>query len=192
MSRRSTVALGLLLASCGAGERVVGPGPTSIGPAHDSQSDDAEGDEETGGESTEDGDTSGSEDAGTTTADASSTSEGSVDDEPPIGQCDPLSPQACVEGYVCVYNDVFVCVNDAGGPYGGPGEVCEFLNVCDPGLFCSAGRDVSCPEGLENCCVSFCDLTVGANACAAGSCVPYFPDGSPAAWLDDLGHCTAV
>ena len=41
-------------------------------------------------------------------------------------------------------NEVFTCVPDASGEMGVYGDPCEYINVCDPGLFCaSAESDAS-------------------------------------------------
>jgi hypothetical protein len=54
-----------------------------------------------------------------------------------LPNCDPLL-QECQEGSACYpVNDAFVCGPDVSGELGAYGDACEFINVCDPGLFCA-------------------------------------------------------
>ncbi|MEZ4385606.1 MAG: hypothetical protein R3A79_30085 [Nannocystaceae bacterium] len=74
--------------------------------------------------------------------------------------CNPLDAEACPEGTLCVPNNgALSCVNDGGGEMPGAyGDPCEFLNVCDPGLFCADASYVPKCQGA-GCCASFCDLS---------------------------------
>ncbi|HWB79773.1 MAG TPA: ribulose phosphate epimerase [Nannocystaceae bacterium] len=112
-----------------------------------------------------------------------------------LPNCDPLL-QDCNEGEGCYpTNDIFSCVPDAGGEQGAYGEGCEFLNVCDPGLFCANPAGVPNCQGSIGCCSSFCDTT-DPNAtmnCPGNSggqeCVPWFEEGQAPPGYENLGAC---
>jgi hypothetical protein len=109
-------------------------------------------------------------------------------------ECDPLLqdcdnsaclPAAGAEG--------FVCIVDASGDAGAAGDACNFLNSCDPGLFCGGADGVpDCVAG-SGCCTEFCDLTdpdPGVACTLAGAdCVPWFEAGSAPPGLDHVGGC---
>lgn len=106
--------------------------------------------------------------------------------------CDPIEPQCPSDRDVCVpTQDAFACVPDAsleGGAYGGP---CEFLNACDPGLFCTnAGNVPGCTTG--NCCSEFCEVGQGDDQCtgvAEGQrCLPWWLMDAPPG-LEHVGGC---
>jgi hypothetical protein len=108
--------------------------------------------------------------------------------------CDPLL-QNCMDGEGCWgIDDDFVCAPDAGGEMGAYGDPCEFLNVCDPGLFC-ANPDVVPGCASAGCCSEFCDMSdpmAGANcAGAAGGqmCIPWFEKGQAPPGYEDVGAC---
>ncbi len=112
-----------------------------------------------------------------------------------LPNCDPLL-QDCPEGSGCyTTNDIFSCVPDAGGEQGAFGEGCEFLNVCDPGLFCANPEGVPDCQGSIGCCSSFCDTTdpmATANcpgAAGGQECVPWFEDGQAPPGYENLGAC---
>jgi hypothetical protein len=195
MDGRSAWVLSLVLSACTVSDgRATGPAtPLSGGPADNPGGGTGDAGDETGdGESTGGHGSSSTDDEGTTSGEAESGSQGEASggDEIPAGHCDPLSLDACPEHEVCVFVQAyFRCFADASGPIGATGDSCQFENVCDPGLFCSL--DVPCSDGVIGCCTPFCDLTA-ADPCTAGSCVPYFPDGSPFPWLEDLGYCDGV
>lgn len=104
--------------------------------------------------------------------------------------CNPLANE-CGPGEGCYFaSDTSVCAPDASGDMGAAGDPCEFVNVCDDGLFCG---NPSLVDGCDSigCCTSFC--AVGDDSmCAPGqSCLEFFPDGSaPAACLEGLGACS--
>lgn len=105
--------------------------------------------------------------------------------------CDPLSP-TCPEGKVCIPGDgVFVCDTDASGTKGAYGDECEYLNVCDNGLFCISGDMV--PGCLTpGCCTEFCELNAENNCTGAPKqqCVPFYDDLSDAPpGFEDVGLC---
>jgi hypothetical protein len=109
--------------------------------------------------------------------------------------CDPLL-QNCMDGEGCWgIDDDFVCAPDAGAEgEGAYGEACEFLNVCDPGLFC-ANPDIVPGCQASGCCSEFCDLSdpqAGANCAGAGGgqeCLPWFEEGQSPPGYEDVGAC---
>ncbi|MBC8067309.1 MAG: ribulose phosphate epimerase [Deltaproteobacteria bacterium] len=112
-----------------------------------------------------------------------------------LPNCDPLL-QDCMEGAGCyVTNDSFSCVPDAGGATGAFGEGCEFLNVCDPGLFCANPEGVPDCTGSIGCCSSFCDITdPEATANCPGNaggqeCVVWYEEGQAPPGYENLGAC---
>lgn len=111
-----------------------------------------------------------------------------------IPMCDPLM-QDCPDGEVCVPNpgdtDVFICALDASGDEGQVFDMCEFANVCDPGLMCaSPSFAVECDPMVLGCCLPFCDTTA-ANSCpgAMQECVPWYEMGQAPVGLGDVGIC---
>jgi len=109
--------------------------------------------------------------------------------------CDPLLTD-CNEGENCYpIDDSFACAPDAGGEEGVFGDACEFLNFCDPGLYCAAAAAVPNCQGSQGCCSSFCDITEpdASAECpgAAGGqeCVPWYEEGQALPGLEDVGGC---
>jgi hypothetical protein len=110
-----------------------------------------------------------------------------------IPTCDPLA-QECGDGLGCYagYADEFLCMADASGIAGAPGDPCEYVNVCDPGSMClNAELLPTCEASL--CCTPFC--TVGdPTPCAAmpgTECVPLFEDGDgPDCGPSNVGVCS--
>lgn len=107
--------------------------------------------------------------------------------------CDPLDPNGCPDGQVCVGNagepQLFLCVVDASDDEGQLGDPCEFVNACDPTLLCA---DPSLLPGCDiqsaGCCVPFCDLS--APDCPQGaSCLPWFEPGQAPKCLENIGVC---
>lgn len=108
-----------------------------------------------------------------------------------IPECCPLE-QDCDAGQGCYPQDeAFFCAPDASGDAGSFGDGCEFINVCDPGLFC-AGPDqvLGCAEAI-GCCTPFCAL--GSAQCAAEhpgmECVPWFEEGQAPPGFEHTGGC---
>lgn len=96
-----------------------------------------------------------------------------------VRACDPVA-QDCGPGEACYpVGDTFDCVADVSGDAGAIGEPCEFINVCDAGLFCAMDGSVPGCEGT-GCCAPFCDAA-GPDPCAAllpGTvCTPWFEAG---------------
>ena len=108
--------------------------------------------------------------------------------------CDPLL-QDCLEGNACYpSSDTFVCGPDASLEMGVYGDGCEFVNVCDPGLFCANPELVpDCTAG--GCCSPYCDVSDpdASAACpgAAGGqeCVPWFEEGQAPPGFENVGAC---
>ncbi len=107
--------------------------------------------------------------------------------------CDPLL-QDCPEGQACYpVLEEFTCVPDASGEMGVFGDPCEFINVCDPGLFCADAAVVPNCVGAPSCCSEFCDLDApaGDSQCSGSAdgqmCLPWEP--APGPGLEALGAC---
>jgi hypothetical protein len=110
-------------------------------------------------------------------------------------ECDPLL-QDCAGSAACLPangSDGFVCIVDASGEMGIPGDPCEFLNACDPGLFCANAEAVPDCQGSGGCCSEFCDLTEAdpdAGCSLAGqSCEAWFEEGAAPPDLAHVGAC---
>jgi hypothetical protein len=110
--------------------------------------------------------------------------------------CDPLQ-QDCDDGQACYpVSAEFICAPNAaaadGGNYGDP---CEFLNVCNPGLFCAAAAGVPNCQGAQGCCSEFCTLgDPDGDAQCQGSgggqqCTAYFEEGQAPPDYIDVGVC---
>jgi hypothetical protein len=112
--------------------------------------------------------------------------------------CDPLL-QDCPNDDLCVpapgADQGFVCVLDASGEEGQFQDPCEYVNVCDPGLFCANADVVPGCQGSLGCCSEFCDLTdPDPNAACSGAgqgqeCVPWFEEGQTPPGLEHVGAC---
>jgi hypothetical protein len=111
-----------------------------------------------------------------------------------LPNCDPLL-QDCIEGQACYpIDDDFACAPDASAEMGVFGNACEFINACDPGLFCANPDAVpNCAGG--GCCSTFCDLSDpdGSAACpgAAGGqeCVAWYEEGQVPPGYENVGAC---
>ncbi|MEM7154763.1 MAG: ribulose phosphate epimerase [Myxococcota bacterium] len=109
--------------------------------------------------------------------------------------CDPLL-QDCQDGAACLGaagSDGFVCIVDASGEMGAPGDPCEFLNACDPGLFCANADAVPDCQGSGGCCSEFCDVTEpdpDAGCSLPGQmCDTWFEEGASPPGLEHVGAC---
>ncbi|MCA9705596.1 MAG: hypothetical protein KDK70_07105 [Myxococcales bacterium] len=112
--------------------------------------------------------------------------------------CDPLQPDACGDGNACVptSHPDFLCVPDASAELGDYGDPCEYINGCDPGLFCANPASVPAPgcDQALGCCTPFCDLTQ-PNTCPGAlegqECLPWYEDPANApAGFEDVGGCS--
>ena len=103
--------------------------------------------------------------------------------------CDPLL-QDCADGEGCWgIDDDFVCAPDASGEMGVFGDPCEYINVCDPGLFCATATAVpGCAS--SGCCSEYCDLSE-PSACMGENqmCLPAFEKGQTPPGYEDVGLC---
>ncbi|MGH1341936.1 MAG: ribulose phosphate epimerase [Nannocystales bacterium] len=108
-------------------------------------------------------------------------------------ECDPLL-QDCEGSAACLPAsgaEGFTCIVDASGEdAGGFGDPCEFVNACDPGLFCAAADGVPDCAGATGCCSEFCELE-GAEECTSPSqeCVSWFEEGAVPPGLESVGAC---
>jgi hypothetical protein len=110
-------------------------------------------------------------------------------------ECDPLL-QDCVEGAACLPaggTDLFTCIIDASGEMGAQGDACEYLNACDPGLFCANADAVPNCDVATGCCSEFCDLDdpdPNSFCSAAGTeCVPWHEEGTAPPQYTHVGAC---
>lgn len=106
--------------------------------------------------------------------------------------CDPLL-QDCPEGQVCVIPSTGIpaCGPDVSGAGGEAGDVCQFINGCDPGNQCDQKGSVpNC--GGDHCCTPFCDTTAPEPGCPPGqACVAFYEPGTAPVGLETLGTCGA-
>lgn len=106
--------------------------------------------------------------------------------------CDPVVVD-CPEGQICfpAATEGFICDFDASGDAGAYGDPCEFINVCDPGLFCADPTDVpGCNAG--GCCSEFCDINLPNTCSGMGGgqeCIPWYEDGEAPPGLGHVGAC---
>jgi hypothetical protein len=106
--------------------------------------------------------------------------------------CDPLVP-TCDDNEGCYpISYAFICVPHADDGMGALGDVCEFVNVCDPGLYCASAETVPECEGAS-CCASFCD-PLAAIPCAGMpdgvECIPWYEEGEgPPCVSSAVGAC---
>ncbi len=112
-------------------------------------------------------------------------------------ECDPIL-QDCTGTAACLPasgSDRFTCIIDASGDAGATGDPCEYINSCDPGLFCELAAGVPNCTGSTGCCTEFCDLTdPNPNAACSLSgdgaeCVPWYEDGMTPPDLAHVGAC---
>lgn len=109
--------------------------------------------------------------------------------------CCPIE-QDCPEGQACYpLHNTFTCAPDASGDQGGFGDICEFINVCDPGLLCLSASSLPpglpC-EGAAGCCTAVCqtDETSCSLLDPALECTPWYDEGTAPPGLELLGACT--
>jgi hypothetical protein len=110
-----------------------------------------------------------------------------------LPNCDPLL-QDCNEGEACYpVNDAFACAPDASGTLGLYADPCEYINACDPGLFCANAEAVPNCAGSQGCCSNFCDLAAqDPNASCVGDgqeCVTWYEEGQSPPGFEDIGAC---
>ncbi|MEM7160720.1 MAG: ribulose phosphate epimerase, partial [Myxococcota bacterium] len=109
-----------------------------------------------------------------------------------LAGCDPLL-QDCGDGQGCypAAADGYVCAPDDSARGGGYAEPCEYINVCDAGLFCTDASNVPGCMGAVGCCSEYCDLSEDdPDAACSGAgqiCVPHFDPVAPG--FEDAGGC---
>jgi len=138
----------------------------------------------------------GDDTTGSSSGEASSSSTGV--EYPPAagwGDCQTIPEEfACLPDEVCVpgWGSEFFCVFDASGDAGAAGDPCEFVNACNPGLFCASVDYVPDCEGNIGCCTPFCDL-LAADPCPGAvpevECIPWFEEGQAPPGYETLGVC---
>lgn len=107
-----------------------------------------------------------------------------------VASCNPLAP-SCPAGQVCVIpsSGIPVCAPDVSGAGGEAGDVCEFVNACDPGNQCDQTGTVPDCAG-KSCCTPFCDFGVPDPGCPPGQkCLSFYAPGSAPAGLEFVGTC---
>ncbi|MBX7083628.1 MAG: ribulose phosphate epimerase [Nannocystaceae bacterium] len=105
--------------------------------------------------------------------------------------CDPLL-QDCSMTEACYPEpNGFFCSPDASGEMGGFGDPCEFLNVCDPGLFCADAATVPDCNGSTGCCSEYCDISdPGATCMGQGQeCTMFYNEGEAPPGYENVGIC---
>ncbi|MEX1367530.1 MAG: ribulose phosphate epimerase [Nannocystaceae bacterium] len=115
-----------------------------------------------------------------------------------LTDCDPLL-QDCGPEQLCLASpsaNGFVCILDSlpfsDGSYGQP---CEFVNTCDPGLFCAVQSIVAGCSNASGCCAEFCDLSApdpDAQCTGQGAgeqCQPWYGMEPPPPGYEDVGFC---
>jgi hypothetical protein len=105
-----------------------------------------------------------------------------------IPNCNPLTQDCPVHEGCYEADDSFRCAPDASGDdMGATADPCEYVNVCDPGLYCAPADDVpGCAS--SGCCSSHCNLQ--APDCLDGQeCLPYFDEGKAPPGYENVGVC---
>jgi hypothetical protein len=105
--------------------------------------------------------------------------------------CDPLL-QDCGETEACYPEpNGFFCSPDASGEMGLYGDPCEYLNVCDPGLFCADAAAVPNCAGSIGCCSEYCDITDPMAVCMGQGqeCTAFYEMGQAPPGYENVGVC---
>lgn len=105
-------------------------------------------------------------------------------------ECDPIL-QNCDGSAACLPatgSEGFTCIIDASGESGAHGDPCEYINACDPGLFCANPEAVPGCAGT-GCCSEFCDLSDPMCPDTEQECIAWFEDGATPPGLEDVGAC---
>jgi len=105
--------------------------------------------------------------------------------------CDPLL-QECETGQACypiILQETYACAPDASGPdQGALGDPCEYLNACDPGLYCENANMVPDCTGSMGCCAQFCDTAEPVCMAQGTECAPLLEAAPPG--RENVGGCT--
>jgi hypothetical protein len=107
--------------------------------------------------------------------------------------CNPLL-QDCPDGSACYPEEAgYICSPDASGDQGAAGDPCEYINVCDPGLWCADATAVAGCVGGTGCCTPFCDLDAATNDCPGAAmgeeCTGFYEEGEAPPGLENVGGC---
>ena len=107
-------------------------------------------------------------------------------------ECDPIL-QDCDGSAACLPasgSEGFTCIIDASGDEAGAfGDPCEYINACDPGLFCANPDAVPGCVG-NGCCSEFCDLTDNPTCTGTDQeCIAWFEEGATPPGLEHVGAC---
>jgi hypothetical protein len=105
--------------------------------------------------------------------------------------CDPLL-QDCSDTEACYPEENgFFCSPDASGEAGAFGDACEYLNVCDAGLFCADAGVVPGCAGSSGCCSEYCDISDPNPVCmgAGQECTPYYEENQAPPGYENVGVC---
>lgn len=112
-----------------------------------------------------------------------------------IPTCNPLASD-CPDGQGCYpyISGEFACFLDESQFEGWPGAACEYINACQPGLFCADGQLVpGCAS--TGCCAPYCDRSDGmadatCDAALPGTtCTAWYGIGEAPPGLENLGVC---
>lgn len=108
--------------------------------------------------------------------------------------CNVLEPDACEPDELCApgVDLSWQCILDSSGADGQHGDVCEFVNDCDPGFVCMPEDQLPTCAGT-NCCAMACDVDA-PNTCPdkglGASCRPWYQQGqAPTPELAKVGVC---
>lgn len=113
-------------------------------------------------------------------------------------KCNPIL-QDCGAEKACLFaagSDQFACIADASGEAGQAGDPCEFINSCDPGLFCANAEAIPNCQSSSGCCTAFCDLSGATDTCSDHlpntQCVPWYATDEAPAGLENVGGCVQI
>lgn len=108
--------------------------------------------------------------------------------------CNPIL-QDCPDMVDACYpiGGLFTCAPDVSGEMGAYGDPCQYINVCDPGLFCVDPAMVPGCAGAEGCCSEVCDIEDEGFVCmgeAGGQqCQAWFAEGEAPPGFENIGIC---
>ncbi|MCY0990772.1 hypothetical protein OV203_26745 [Nannocystis sp. ILAH1] len=111
-----------------------------------------------------------------------------------LPMCDPIL-QDCPGGHLCLAGsnpvDGFICVIDASGEEGQAFDPCQYINACDPGLFCTLPElATECDPIQDGCCLPVCDLNAPNTCPGAGQeCLPWSEEGQATPGFEHVGIC---
>jgi hypothetical protein len=107
-----------------------------------------------------------------------------------LPKCTPIEDD-CPVGCSCLPDvwSTFVCIPNQSGGEGAYGIECQYVNSCNPGLFCADAAFVPGCDGGQGCCTYFCDIT-DPSICEEGTeCVPWYEEGMAPPGYENVGGC---